>query len=491
MSSDKITPEQENWVHQFAHAPDAIQRQDALRSLVRTKAIHKLCLTPPFEASVRHIAGIAGSGENDIDRLIAISQISRIHAVVKKLRTEFEPILRNILSEPIPAIDRKIEAEDRYYVARSLEFADESWIRPFLVDALLAEESAEKYREECVRVFLVFVPDISEILQTAYLTIEQRNPLKGLSSDSVARRLKRVFHAISVHALNSNIGVSDAFGEQLNGLLRLAFRKSGHPTEFEVKRDLANVVLTLIHEAIRANFSLSSQPNTYTASGVLRSWFIESQWPSSVETAVAELEADIGRSFAILAKQGVADNELLKQLKHLSGSNQRALVLTTSIADNNEGIPSDMDQWLRKLGSVQKDHSSELMAESAMLSLDQNLAFLLLETISLNQDLSSHSEGLATALRVFEPLQSDNFERIVEKSRTIIDDIEAMSRKRSLRIRGEIGDVVEYASSEHEISRPEDFGKRYVCIIRPGVERAKGGRYDVVIKALVEATEPS
>jgi hypothetical protein len=491
MSSNKITPDQENWVHQFAYAADAIQRQDALRSLVRTKAIHKLCLTPPFEASVRHIADMAISGENDIDRLIAISQISRIHAVVKKLRTEYEPILRNILLKPVPVIDRKIEAEDRYYVARSLEFADKTWARDFLVDAILAEESAEKYREECVRVFLGFVPDISELLKTAYLTIERRSPLEGLSSDSVARRLKRVFHAISVHALNSNIGVSDAFGEQLNGLLRLAFRKSGHPTEFEVRRDLANVVLTLIHESIRANFSLSSQPNTYLASSVLRSWFIESQWPSSVETAVADLEADIGRSFVILAKQGVADNELLKQLKNLSGSNRRAMMMTTSIADNNEGIPSNLDQWLRKLGSVQMDQSSELMAESSMLSLDQNLAFLLLETISLNRDLSSHSEVLATALRVFEPLQSDNFEKIVAKSRTIIDDIEAMSRKRSLRIRGNVGDVVEYTSSEHEISRPEDFGERYVCIIRPGVERSKSGRYDVVIKALVEASEAS
>jgi hypothetical protein len=474
-------------VHQMAFADDVDARQQALRSLIKTRSIHRACQLPEFKITINRICDDAEGNPDETNRLAAIAQLSRIIAVVKKSRDEVIPRIKRILREPIPPLTKATDADDRYYVAQSLECAAEAWVRPYLISSLLIEESGEKARSECVRVFLGFSPSISELLLETSDALEASSPFSEMKSDAIGRRLKRILQAFTAHILDSKTQVDEQFGAALDRFVRRSFVRAGHPDDASVSHDLANEIVTFIHEAIRANFFISAQAETYKTIKVAKGWFLDSHWPECVNETAPLLERDISQAISLLAKQGIADSNLLNQLILVSGSKDRAKFLSTRIADEIKGLPSAIDLWLRKLGSSKTDRSSDEMTESGLLSADQNLAFLLLDASSLTQTMRNQSESLLTSIRVFEPEKSNEAEKLLRQTETLLSGIEAIARKRRLKLQGDLGSVQEFAPNEHEYSGVSGVGSRYVKIVRPAVVRTKGDAgFDVVVKAQVE-----
>ena len=490
MPSQEKNENQDDLVHAIAYADSLEERQSALRSLITSKAIHKEFASDKFQESLKQIAETAKKSEDPVERLTSISQICRISAVVKKAKKITEPYLQDALEKPLPSIMRQIKSDDRVYIAQAMKFAPKSWAIEFLISSILEEETAEKCREECVERLLDFTADISHIMELFTEQVKSANPFKDMNPETISIRLRRILSCVSNVILGKDIEVKEELGANLESLIKASFQQSGDNIKREQAKDLAVVVIQITHEIIRSNFSLATQHKTYKAVRYTKSWFNKDDWPKIVESKIKLLEEDLTQALSVLAKQGIADGKLLEELVEISGSKQRARVRTTAIADSITGIPPKLDKWLRKLGAVSDDKSTEAMEQSALLSADENIAFLLLDSEKLRVSIELASEMLLSSIRVFEPTQTENLERILKRASTVIDGVASVARKRKLQLRGSPGDVVEFSSNEHELVNNQDYGTRYVCLINPGVERrVSDSEFGIVVKALAEPKE--
>ena len=471
----------------FSGAAPMEQRIRGLKELMKGGAIHAVRDDPRFAKGIDDAVWEVRSAGDPKQMLLALSVVARIASRLKAKRNELGRKLAAELQAPLPNLSELSDAEDRAYAAQALKWASGDWVVPYLARAIVEEESGERARSELTRALLDKSSDLASAFDALRKPLAEWTPETEAPGDSAAKRLKRILAAVRRELLLTERPTGSDVGSVIEGLVGDAFRNTGQPTSPEVSADITAEIALTLHDLVRTRFSLAAEASTYWALRVLSRWFLERRWPEDARAALETLSRDIGEAIALLAKQGITDDELLKSLALVRGSREGALQITSRMAERMTGLPKEVSEWLRRGRVRARVQGTELIAESSQLAADPALALLLIDSRRLVQMLDGPGQDLLNEVRIFEPSLEADTETLLSRAKALAEGLRALASKRSLRVRGEPGETVDYSPVEHEGIAGPITGTRHVRIIRPLVERVRSDSIaEIVIKAAVE-----
>jgi len=283
-------------------------------------------------------------------------------------------------------------------------------------------------------------------------------------ADSAARRLRRALGALRSALRTQHFDPGAGVAKLLRAYLVATLERHGAPEDSKAVKELVDVTAGTIDDVIRNRLSLVVDSQLYLVLGFLRRWAGPLWSGSVVKSAAAKaLGGNLLEGIRISARQGVTDQGLLEAAELVFGSRDKALAATSKLADEDVGLPENVQTWLRR-GRVVTDSGSNLAAQSDLLQADQYVAAALLSTLEARKDTPESIEIINEVLRAVSELAS----------------------ARHLQAFGEVGSIVDYSRGSHTVlSGVVDATK--VRIVRPGVERIGVGTIrTVVVKAIVE-----
>ncbi len=463
-----------------------------LKALMRGGTIHSVKNDPRFGNALEDVLARVRSTSDPKQKLLALTVPMRVASRIKSRKVKLKEELGDILHVAPPALSELGDADDRFYAAQALKFASGDWVIPYLARSIVEEEAGEKARSELVQIFLETTTDLSCAFNALRKPITEFRPETELPGDSAAKRLKRILSAVRKVLLLTEQQTGDDIGRAIHRLVEDAFRRAGPPNSRNVAADITSEIAGFLHDLVRTHFSLAAESSTYRALYVPSRWFLKGRWPVDAQHSLSTLSRDIEEAIALLARQDIADDELLKSLALVEGSRSDALNITSRIASRTNGLSREIVQWLRRGRVPTKTREAELMAESSLLAADRAIALLLLDSRRLTQALEGAGQDILNEVRIFEPGLEDDMKRILARARGVAIGVNALVGKRSLKMRGEPGEVVDYSQVEHEGIDGPITGTRRVRIVNPLVERVLGDNVpQIVLKAVVEKLDSS
>ena len=474
-----------NLLTQFAASQDPHLQRAALVALIKTKQIHKAAQDNSFNEGLRNLGQAIKESKSAVDTLTAAATLERAAALVKPLRQQIDELLKESITTQLPSLQHLSDKNDRQYAARTWRAVRSPWYVDYLAETAVQEESGENIRRECLEGIIAVAGDVSVALSEIQQAFTRTKFITKKPGDSAGRRLTRVLGLFTSILLESQKSLGRDVGRKLSLLVRRTFRETGLPQNDQIKRHVTHQIAKLIHEFVRTSFSYATQDKTYEALLVVKGWFHISDWVELCETSdsIAHLQNDLRESIVLLARAGVFDDGLHRTLGVALGSNKRSKEVCKEIATTTPGL----DQAVRnRLAGVLPRRKIASATESQEWSVDEILAELMIETDRLStaatmvrmEVLPKASTSLPCSVRAISNLSglADAFSNRMALA----------LRRRSLYIRGEAGEEVEYSHIEHQIKRGE-VPTRRVRIVSPIVERISvDGVPQIVRRALVE-----
>ena len=471
----------------FAKSDSMADRLDSLRGLMKGGAIHAAQADPEFAAGIHRTIDALRSADDPQRRLLALAIVARVASRLKGRRTELGREIAAALEAPPPPLGGLPDADDRAYAAQALQWASGDWLIPYTARSIVEEEAGEKARTELVRVLLANAPDLA----VAFAAL--RDPLAGLRpdtespADSVGKRLKRILATLRKEILLADNPPGGNIGNALESLVAAAFRGVGEPASPRVAEDVTIELARMLHDLAKVRFSLATEAPTYNVLRVPARWYPHGRWPPRVRKSLDVVSRTIEEAMTLLAKQGVTDDGLMKALTTVEGSRERALRITARIAARTSGLRDDVVQWLLRGRVVRDGPGSDLLFKSGLLATDNALGHLLIDARRLARLVEKHGQEISTVVSIFEHSREAAARALVTRAKAVANGVDILGRKRSLRVRGVEGEVVDYLPNEHEGISGAIAGARRVRIVQPLVERIRGdGIAEVVVKAAVE-----
>lgn len=363
-----------------------------------------------------------------------------------------------------------------------------AWNLDALATAAAREESGEAVRKECIEGIVDLTAKIEKAvsaLRKALLavTFETKKP-----GDSLGRRLNRVFSALTDSLSRSHKPVGNDTGREISSLVERGFRAAGRPESPAVRVDVVEHVAVLTHAIVRADFSLAGHHKTYEALSVVSEWFGSREWEQLCESskaaeAISRVRDDVAKSLLLLAGAGKTDDRLRRALATAAGSRRRADAICRKMAKEHPGIPDDVRDWLA--GASRRTRIASAV-ESRERSIDEVLAELLIDMTRLAGASRVVQSDVLPDVSIVLPQSMHALSRLTGMADAMANKLNLAVAWRSLRMRGTVGEEVEFSPVEHQFSTAGARSRR-VRLLSPVVERvSEDGVPRVVLKAAVE-----
>ena len=471
----------------FTSAADTRVARAALTGLIKRKQLHKVASDESFRNGLERLACSAKDEENESDRLLTVAALLHAAATAPSIRTHVESLLKKTVDRPLSNLHELQEVRDRLYAAKSWRVVRNAWRVDDLAAAAAGEESGEAVRSECIEGIFELVEEIQEAilaLRTALLAVnfDTKKP-----SDSLGRRLNRVLAASTEAILRSHKPVGENAGRELSRLLSGVFRATGYPDSPTVRSAVVEQAAAVTNAIVRVDFSHSRKAETYGALMATKSWFASYEWQEISESsdAVARVRDDLRKALLFLASAGKTDEFLRGALVTVAGSRERADSICRTMATEQPGIPDDVRDWL---AGVSKRIQSDSVVESQEHSIDEVLAELLLAMTKLSRASEVVQSDVLPDVAIVLPQSEYALSRLTGMADAMASKLSLAVEWRSLRIRGTVGQEVEFSPVEHQFSS-SGAPTRRVRLLSPVVERvSEDGVPKVVLKAAVEPT---
>jgi hypothetical protein len=466
----------------------------ALTRFIKLRKIHAASKTPQFEKWLLHLGEIARSTDGEAEtRIKAVAVLSRISATVKALRATIAQTLQEALGEPLPPLGILTNPDDRTYVAEACGQVQAPWCARYLASASILEDTAEKARVECFRSLLKLLPNLRALLEYLRDPIAALEPTTESPADSVGRRVRRIFAAIRQAIGSDIVELGSEPGDILADIARLFFRKTGPPSTSEILNGLAEEAVALSHELIRMRFSLAVDAETYRILRVTRTW-LDYRWKRFAQSSrsVSLLKRDLREAIAILAKQGKTDDDLADALEIASGSRDEARRIMAQIGQEGVGIDGGVRSWLMNAEQANFPRSGEdghptLAAESQQLAEATLIAEILLDAEELMEAVIAVRDLPQLDPQALDSARSDLLRTLIARAGAAADVAISFAKRRSLEVRGAVGDEVEYSPLEHDLIGGSSSGVRRVRIRRQAVMYGGTASAPIIVKkAIVE-----
>jgi len=479
-------------LQEFATAQSVVARYQALLELTKDRGfLHRSVETSEFHKGLTAMVETAKRAADGPDRLFALVSLSRIRAIVKPLQGRIEKELESCLELPLPLPFGLSNPDDRFYVAQACGVAWHDWMLEYLAEFVSLEESAERARAEGVRSLIANASSLEDIWGKITSKLAGWNPETESPGDSVARRIRRIIAVLRPVVGEYTGRVPVETGEAVCNLIRTAFRGCGAPSTISVISETTEEIVGLIHDLIRARFSLATEPTTYEAIRACSSWFQQHRWQNFTKESenIRLIVRDLTEGISLLARQGKTDAAMLSCLSLILGSREAANAAMARLAASLPNLQPNIREWLASGGNVaaqDKPTRSVLAEESQVQTENVVLADLLVDSERIMAMAHLIEADVLPEIQMLSPKQAGLVEKYIGQGRALADAVRAMATRRGLMIREHLDSVVEFSPLDHELVGGLRQGIRQVRVIRPVVEQISDGVPYVVRKGIVE-----
>ena len=440
--------------------------------------------TDPFRRGLDRLADSASDGDAGTDRLLAVATLQRAAAAAPPVRETVRSLMRDAVAGPLSNLHGLPDVDDRLYAARSWRVVPSAWRPADLAAAAALEEAGEAARRECVAGLVDLASDVSEAtsaLRKALLAVRFDTKKPG---DSLGRRLTRVLAALTAVLSGIDKPVGENAGREMSELLDRGFRAAGRPESPAVRAAVVEQVAVLTHTIVRVDFSQADRDKTYEALSVVSGWFRAQEWQEICQSskAIPRVSEDLQKSLLSLARRGGTDDHLRRALVTAAGARKNADAICRKMATEHPGIPDDARDWL---AGVSKRRRIASAVESQERSIDEVLAELHIAMARLTRAADRVRSDALPEVSIVLPQQERILSRLTGLVEAMANKLSLAVKWRSLRLRGTVGDEVEYSPVDHQL----DAGvrSRHVRLLTPVVERiSEDGVPRVVLRAAVE-----
>jgi len=469
-------------IYALLEARDVQARRDIVLGLTRARILAAVVRQPEFRRVLDDIANDAFSPDDSV-RAGALALMMRIAMTVRAARSAVEARIRELLQIPYPSLSSLADAGEREYLAQALCLASGPAAVEHLANEAVREEQAENAREILVRGLVAISPCLAEALK------KMSSALKGIRFDTLepevsrARRLLRLLRALSGPVRDTDLELGERSGKQLADLAKVG--ELGVRDEPTLRSQLAEATLEATSDIIRLHFVAATNPETYAGALAVRAWFVPASWPDELHATLVRLGRQISGAIELLAKQGVADDRLRDVLVVILGE-FAAKARLSRLSEELSGIDDDVRRWL-SFGTSRTMRNTNAVVEEGVYSIADAIIGELLRTASrAERTFDLEGPDLAKVLEILDPPQAEAAGRIIAQARALAGLARTLAVQRNLRLRGEVGDEVDYSPHEHELGS-RSVGSRRVRLRSPGVERSVTGQpLEIVLKADVE-----
>ena len=255
-----------------------------------------------------------------------------------------------------------------------------------------------------------------------------------------------------------------------------------------MRAGLVEQVALLTHAMVRVDFSIGARDKTYEALSVVSEWFAAHDWQElcASSKAVSHVSRDLQKSLLVLTGAGKIDERLRHALATAAGSRKNADAICRTMATESPGIPDDVRDWL---AHAPKRSQSAAAVESRQRSIDEVLAELLIVMSRLTRAADLVQSDVLSEVSIVLPQQAPAVWRLTGLVGAMASKLSLAVEWRSLRLRGTVGQEVEFSPIEHQLDT-DGVRSRRVRLLSPVVERiSEDGVPRVVLKAAVEPIE--
>ena len=464
------------------------EKYDALRQLIAKRKHHTAVKDERFQTGIDNLLQTAGdSSATDLDRLLSVATLGRLASTVKRLRKELYKSLQNVLNDKLPDPLLLTEPDDRSYIGYTCEQIQPEWGIDYCARAAVYEETGEQSRVAFLKALLTMKPDLSTTLGLLGEITRDFIPTTEDPGTSTARRLKRLMVALKIALAEIMPEPGEDPGKHLAQMCRDAFKGVPAPKHEESLLETAEGLGEVVHEMVRLRFSLATEGSTYSALKVIKLRLPDYAWErfAVASQIMGQVAQDISEAMLILAKQGITDNSLATELATAAGNHKHARKIMKQLA-KVPGIAANVRNWLAEGKNLDPAAIDTDKGETQQLKEDSQLADLLVDSLKFQTLSEINQQQILPEIEMLDPRLAEEIIKLIKNGDSLCNAIQAMSRRKNLRVRGAFGSEEEYTPLEHEIIG-DNHGVRRVRLIRPVVEQVRSNGVAFVInKGLVE-----
>lgn len=424
---------------------------------------------------LRDLFALAGQPAHP-DRLAAIAELIRVRQTFKPLAGSIDQGLPLVLEHPLPDVGALADSRDREYIAMALSVAHFPWIAGFCAQTVMAEETAERAREEFLGRLFSLV-GLAEGLMLLTANADRMSLAAENTAESGARRISRLLAAILSCASSLELRPTEGFSGRVDELVRRVFEVAGLPGAGAARHHALVQLVRLIGWTARSRASLAVLPETYEPLKFYKRSYGSIGWDSKAESVLAPIVEDIEDALVLQGRQGIASSGLVDQHRVVVGNPSASRQRLILLADEHPELPENIRHWLRR-GELRGEGADHAFGEGSLAALDLRLAEALLE--STKTRLEPREE------EVLNNLINSTGESDSELAALLRDAVSAwqamgvllteMVAMRELALRGEVGAIEEFDPKYFEASAGV-VGSR-MRIDRPAVVRRTAGGAD-------------
>lgn len=487
-----------------ADTDNTSDRRDALVALIGTQSLPSVVDSEPFRRGLERFADSVLKSNSESERLLAVASLERAasaRSLKDAVRESIRGLLRGAITRPLSSDHQLADKDDRLYAVRAWRDMPSAWPPDALAATAVREESGETVRAECIAGLVARTEDkddvgrgsrvglgphdIAGVVSALRKALEKVEFTTKKPGDSMGHRVTRILTALNAALAGADKRIGPDVGREVGLMVVGAFRGVGRPETLKVREEVAEQVAALTHALVRMDFSQGGRASTYRALSILSRWFTPGEWREICESslAVRRVRKDARTSLVLLMEAGKTDDRLRDVLAELVGSREAASAIYRAIATERPGIPEDVRDWLVR---ARKRVAIATAVESRERAVDEVLAELLIVMRRLTRAAETLRADVLPDISIVLPRQARPVSRLVGLAEEMAGKLGLAAEWRSLRLRGEAGQEVEFSPVEHDRDA-NDPRTRRVRLMRPVVERiSEDGVPRVVLRAPVE-----
>jgi hypothetical protein len=455
--------------------------EDWAINLLRT-VVQERRLTKEFMASVEfsnlRSALLNISNQTNIHNYwLALSYLGRAASVSKPAEKELKPIILDLTSKELPDFTALADGEDRYYLAKALEFGPTEEIVARAFKEFVGEDVAEKARNVWLNIALGRSLSKEEFLKKVNARLSDNADIVTMNADTLARRVRRISYTMLEPLIISDIPSGTGYGVELKKFFTGPFGKRG-PEDRALRAEFTLEIVNAVHRIVRLNFSAGADPSVYIIAADVKGWWVPASPPIELEQAIRRLAKAGMESLHIFARQGVKNNPLRNALVQSAGANT-VQHLARAIAAEDSSLDEDISHWLVSGGDLEKRQTTEAIEQLGSTRLDEYVGRLLISSSgpeASTKTLSFAAERVADLM----PDEAAMVSLAARRLAQINQWARAIARSRSIELVGEKGDIISYDPAIHQGDDSLIIGSK-VRVVTPGAIKSEPNRPKLLI----------
>ena len=351
-----------------------------LGALIRERRLTKEFFASEEFSEIMNEVQFCLNSQSAIDVWTTLSAVGRAASISKPSETVFLPVIRRRLESKLPEWQALGDGEDRYYLAKALQFAPNKEIVDLAFTELAREDVAEKARRLWASIAFSKCSTREEFLVQLNTRIREVKQGQHLTIEPLIRRIRRVSNVIMDDLATSEIRPGSGFGSELKEFYAGRAIETG-PEDRRLKEECGEEFVRSLVKITRLNFRAASDPSVYEIVGVLRRWWQPASPPNSFEE-LSKRVAYIGiDALHIFARQGVANHRLRQAIADACGK-EVVDWLSKSVVDADASLPEGISHWFAHGSELANERTTAAIEAMSSRRLDEYIGRLLVSASS-------------------------------------------------------------------------------------------------------------